>query len=65
MLHALARHYQADPQHPPFARLLVTGEKADKVGSYAVGAQGALTRTGEAPSGKGALWIEMLNLPGV
>lgn len=45
--------------------LLVTGEKADKVGSYAVGAQGALTRTGEAPSGKGALWIEMLNLPGV
>ena len=44
--------------------LLVTGEKADKVGSYAVGAQGALTRTGEAPSGKGALWIEMLSLPG-
>ncbi|KQQ63472.1 6-phosphogluconolactonase [Pseudomonas sp. Leaf129] len=44
--------------------LLVTGEKADKVGSYAVGAQGALTRTAEAPSGKGALWIEMLNLPG-
>ncbi|WP_163008256.1 lactonase family protein, partial [Pseudomonas viridiflava] len=44
--------------------LLVTGEKADKVGSYAVGAAGALTRTAEAPSGKGALWIEMLNLPG-
>lgn len=44
--------------------LLVTGEKADKVASYAVGAQGALTRTGEAPSGKGALWIEFLTLPG-
>lgn len=40
--------------------LLVTGEKSDKVGAYAVGAKGALKRVGEAASGKGALWIEML-----
>ncbi len=40
--------------------LLVTGEKSDKVGAYAVSAAGALKRVGEAASGKGALWIEML-----
>ncbi|GBH18057.1 6-phosphogluconolactonase [Pseudomonas syringae pv. actinidiae] len=40
--------------------LLVSGEKSDKVGSYAIGASGALKRVSEAPSGKGALWIEML-----
>jgi len=40
--------------------LLVTGEKSAVVGSYAIGPKGALTRTGQAPSGKGALWIEVL-----
>lgn len=40
--------------------LLVTGEKSEKVGTYAVGDKGALKRVGEAASGKGALWIEVL-----
>ena len=40
--------------------LLVTGEKSDKVGTYAVSNTGALKRVGEAASGKGALWIEVL-----
>ncbi|WP_122867756.1 lactonase family protein [Pseudomonas viridiflava] len=43
--------------------LLVTGEKAEKVGSYSIAADGALKRVSEAPSGKGALWIEMLSEP--
>ncbi|EGH09216.1 MULTISPECIES: lactonase family protein, partial [Pseudomonas syringae group] len=43
--------------------LLVSGEKSDKVGSYAIGASGALKRVSEAPSGKGALWIEMRTQP--
>ncbi len=43
--------------------LLVTGEKSDTVGSYAIGADGALKRVSEAPSGKGALWIEMVQVP--
>jgi len=43
--------------------LLVTGEKAEKVGSYSIAADGALRRVSEAPSGKGALWIEMLSQP--
>lgn len=42
--------------------LLVTGEKAEKIGVYAVGEKGALKRASEAESGKGALWIEMLQL---
>jgi len=42
--------------------LLVTGEKADKVGVYAVGEKGALKRGSEAESGKGALWIEVLQV---
>ena len=41
--------------------LLVTGEKSEKVGTYAVSNTGALKRVGEAPSGKGALWIEVLH----
>ena len=41
--------------------LVVTGEKSAKVGTYAVSATGALKRVGEAASGKGALWIEMLH----
>lgn len=40
--------------------LLVTGEKSAVVGSYAIGEKGALKRVGEAPSGKGALWVEVL-----
>jgi 6-phosphogluconolactonase len=40
--------------------LLVTGEKSEKVGTYAVSNNGALKRVGEATSGKGALWIEVL-----
>jgi 6-phosphogluconolactonase len=44
--------------------LLVTGEKSATVGSYAIGDKGALKRVSEAPSGKGALWIEMLHMPG-
>ncbi|MNF43231.1 6-phosphogluconolactonase [compost metagenome] len=40
--------------------LLVTGEKSEKVGTYAVSNNGALKRVGEAVSGKGALWIEVL-----
>ncbi|KTC14869.1 6-phosphogluconolactonase [Pseudomonas marginalis ICMP 11289] len=43
--------------------LLVTGEQAEKVGSYSIAADGALKRVSEAPSGKGALWIEMLSQP--
>ncbi|MEE4221673.1 lactonase family protein [Pseudomonas viridiflava] len=43
--------------------LLVTGENAEKVGSYSIAADGALKRVSEAPSGKGALWIEMLSQP--
>lgn len=39
--------------------LLVTGEKSATVGSYAIGEHGALRRVGQAPSGKGALWIEV------
>ncbi|MFF7708724.1 beta-propeller fold lactonase family protein [Pseudomonas sp. NPDC007930] len=39
--------------------LLVTGEKSATVGSYAIGEKGALQRVSEAPSGKGALWIEV------
>jgi 6-phosphogluconolactonase len=42
--------------------LLTTGEKADKIGVYAIAEKGALTRVSEAPSGKGALWIETLQL---
>ncbi|PHN28910.1 lactonase family protein [Pseudomonas sp. ICMP 561] len=42
--------------------LLVTGEKADKVGVYGVGDKGALKRVSEAESGKGALWIEVLQI---
>lgn len=43
--------------------LLVTGEKSAKVGTYAVSKDGALKRVGEAASGKGALWIEVLQTP--
>ncbi|MFI8393341.1 lactonase family protein [Pseudomonas sp. NPDC078863] len=43
--------------------LLVTGEKSAKVATYAVGNNGALKRVGEAASGKGALWIEILQTP--
>lgn len=39
--------------------LLVTGEKSTSVGSYAVDTDGSLRRVAEAPSGKGALWIEV------
>lgn len=39
--------------------LLVTGEKSATVGSYLVDAGGSLRRVSEAPSGKGALWIEI------
>ena len=42
--------------------LLVTGEKADKVGVYGIGDKGALKRVSEAESGKGALWIEVLKM---
>lgn len=41
--------------------LLVTGEKSEKVGTYSVSEKGVLTRAGEAASGKGALWIEVLH----
>ena len=44
--------------------LIVTGEKSDKVGSYAVASDGALKRVAEAASGKGALWIEVLQTGG-
>lgn len=40
--------------------LLVTGEKSPTIGSYAIGQDGSLKRAGEAPSGDGALWIEVL-----
>lgn len=39
--------------------LLVTGEKSATVGSYAIDDSGNLRRVAEAPSGKGALWIEI------
>lgn len=39
--------------------LLVTGEKSASVGSYAIDTDGSLRRVSEAPSGKGALWIEV------
>jgi len=39
---------------------MVTGEKSEKVGTYAISSNGALERVGEAASGKGALWIEVL-----
>jgi 6-phosphogluconolactonase len=45
--------------------LLVTGEKSATVGSYAIGEKGALQRVSEAPSGKGAVWIEMLYVSGL
>lgn len=44
--------------------LLVTGEKSEKVATYSVSAEGALKRVGEAASGKGALWIEVLETSG-
>ncbi|HSC82978.1 MAG TPA: lactonase family protein [Pseudomonas sp.] len=40
--------------------LLVTGEKSPTIGSYAIGKGGSLKRAGQAPSGDGALWIEIL-----
>lgn len=40
--------------------LLVTGEKSKTVGSYAIGEKGEIKRVGEAKSGDGALWIEIL-----
>ena len=40
--------------------LLVTGEKSQTVGSYRIGDKGSLERVGEAKSGDGALWIEIL-----
>ncbi|CAM3077999.1 6-phosphogluconolactonase [Pseudomonas floridensis] len=43
--------------------LLVSGEKSEKIGSYSIAPDGALKRVSEAPSGKGALWIEMLSQP--
>jgi 6-phosphogluconolactonase len=43
--------------------LLVTGEKSATVGTYAVSEEGGLKRVSEAPSGKGALWIEVLKVP--
>lgn len=43
--------------------LLVTGEKSQTVGSYAIGENGSLKRVGEAPAGDGALWIEILQRP--
>ncbi|BAP44703.1 putative lactonase family protein [Pseudomonas sp. StFLB209] len=43
--------------------LLVSGEKSDTVGSYAIGQEGELKRVSEAPSGKGAVWIEMVRVP--
>ncbi|MEK1943134.1 MAG: lactonase family protein [Pseudomonas sp.] len=43
--------------------LLVTGEKSAVIGSYAVAKDGSLKRVGEAPSGDGALWIEMWQSP--
>ncbi|WP_407312718.1 lactonase family protein [Pseudomonas sp. nanlin1] len=39
--------------------LLVSGEKSDVIGSYAVSPEGGLKRVGEAPAGVGALWIEV------
>ncbi|MEZ1317044.1 lactonase family protein [Pseudomonas fluorescens] len=61
------QNYPVEEQQPrniafsPNGRwLLVTGEKSEKVGTYAVGGDGALKRVGEAASGKGALWIEVL-----
>ncbi|WPO00203.1 lactonase family protein [Pseudomonas sp. MUP55] len=64
-------NYPVQEQQPrniafsPNARwLLVTGEKSDKVGTYAVSHNGALKRVGEAASGKGALWIEVLQTSG-
>lgn len=39
--------------------LLVTGEKSATVGSYAIDDAGVLRRVAQAPSGKGALWIEI------
>ncbi|MBD9438473.1 lactonase family protein [Pseudomonas sp. PDM04] len=61
------QNYPVEEQQPrniafsPNGRwLLVTGEKSAKVGTYAVGSEGALKRVGEAASGKGALWIEVL-----
>ncbi|WP_426150231.1 lactonase family protein [Pseudomonas sp. DC3000-4b1] len=40
--------------------LLACGELSPVVGSYRIEADGALTRVSEAPSGDGALWIEVL-----
>lgn len=63
---AFAGNYPVEEKQPrniafsPNGRwLLVTGEKSATVGSYSVGAQGALQRVGQAASGKGALWIEV------
>jgi 6-phosphogluconolactonase len=40
--------------------LLACGELSKVVGVYRIGSEGELTRMGEAPSGDGALWIELL-----
>lgn len=60
-------NYPAEEKHsrniafsPSGRWLLVTGEKSEKVGTYAVDNDGALKGVGEAASGKGALWIEVL-----
>ncbi|MET1116719.1 MAG: beta-propeller fold lactonase family protein [Comamonas sp.] len=42
--------------------LVVTGEKSAEVGLYAIDPQsGALRRTGAAPAGKGANWVEIVD----
>lgn len=44
--------------------LLVTGEKSDEIGVYAIDPEkGTLTRAGNAPSGKGANWVETVSYP--
>lgn len=42
--------------------MVVTGEKSDTISSYAIEASGALALLGRYPTGKGALWAEIVTL---
>jgi 6-phosphogluconolactonase len=41
--------------------MVVTGEKSDKISTYAIGADGSLKRIGQYPTGKGSNWVEIVS----
>jgi 6-phosphogluconolactonase len=41
--------------------MVVSGEKSDTLGVYAIGADGALKDVQKAPTGKGSNWVEIVS----